>query len=227
MNDAKHKKFFDSQDPDENIILVVRKHGIVLASSFIVAGIFILIVSILYGVAEFTDIIKNELARAITLAIVSLLVLFTLLYAFIGWLIKYLDILILTSKHLVIIRQDGLFKRGMSVLDLSCIQDVATMQHGVLQTFLGYGKVDVQTAGEAPNFAYNGVGNPNEIQDAIMDAKEVYVNHDSNISSPVVKNANQATQQMKNQVMQNQNSVTDNKLNQNNQIDQNPNTKME
>ena len=80
MNDAKHKKSFDSQDPDENIILVVRKHGIVLASPFIVAGIFILIIFTLYGVIEFTDIIKNELARAVALTVVSLLVLFTLLF---------------------------------------------------------------------------------------------------------------------------------------------------
>ncbi len=182
------KKYFASQDPDENVILIIRKHKLVLWLPFISATVFGVLLFSFYGLFEYTDLINlNSLARAIIVCVISIMFLFTILYAFTSWLIKYLDILILTSKHLVIVRQNGIFSRDVSTLDLATIQDVATSQHGVIQTMFNFGKVIVQTAGEMPNFVYNNVGNPNDIQDAIMDAKELYIKKDTNISSSIVK----------------------------------------
>ncbi|MDD3480950.1 MAG: PH domain-containing protein [Patescibacteria group bacterium] len=190
MKHAKEMKYFESQDKDENVILVVRKHKLVLSMSFLVAAIIILFSLGLYIAAASQNILENNTLRAAIITIISVIYLFSLLYSFMIWLIKYLDILILTNKHLVIVRQDGLFKRGTSILDLSTIQDVCTRQSGVLQTVLNFGKIDIQTAGETPNFTYSGVGSPASIQDAVMDAKELYVKKDTNISSAVVTDSN-------------------------------------
>lgn len=174
-------KYFESQDPDENIILIVRKHPLVLASPFIMGTVMAISVITLYSLFLLMNVIMDGLVRAVFIWLVFVTLLYIPLLSFKAWLIKYLDILILSSKHLVVIQQDGLFKRGVSVLDLGTIQDVAIRQHGILQTLFGFGKIDVQTAGEAPNFVYSGVGNPATIQDAIMDAKEAYLkrNHHS------------------------------------------------
>lgn len=190
MIKEKSYKLFESQDKDENVILVVRKHKLVLSLSFLVAAIIIVFSVGLYAVASSQNILTNDTVRATVITVISLIFIFSLLYSFMIWLIKYLDILILTNKHLVIIRQDGLFKRSTSILDLSTIQDVCTKQNGVIQTVLNFGKIDIQTAGETPNFAYSGVGSPSAIQDAIMDAKELYVRKDTNISSSVVTESN-------------------------------------
>ncbi len=179
-------KYFESQDPDEKVIAIVRKHSLVLMTPFVVLSLFILVVITLYALLDYLGAISNTFSNSIARGIFGLLILYATLYSFTSWLIKYLDILILTNKHLVIIRQDGLFMRGVSVLDLGTIQDVATKQHGFIQTIFGFGKIDVQTAGEAPNFVYSGVANPISIQDAIMDAKEIYVKHNLKISSEIV-----------------------------------------
>lgn len=164
-------KYFDSQDPDEDIILVVRKHYLVLSSPFAVGFLMIISIIALYFMVNYQGFLTNRSAELGAILTIFTGIIYTILFSFKGWLIKYLDILVLTTKHLVVIRQDGLFRRGVSVLDLSTIQDVAIRQHGVIQTIFGFGKIDVQTAGEAPNFTYSGVGNPGSIQDAIMDAK--------------------------------------------------------
>jgi uncharacterized protein with PhoU and TrkA domain len=70
------------------------------------------------------------------------------------------------------IHQQGIFNRQVSELDLESIEDVTASVRGVFQTMLKYGTVFVQTAGELPNFNLTGIGNPNLIQQAIMEAKE-------------------------------------------------------
>ncbi len=183
------KKLFEAQDPDERIILVVRKHKLVLATSFIGAILISIIILVFYFLMTQTEIFATEQAQAIAVVIISLAFLYVLLFSFSAWLIKYLDILILTSKRLVVISQNGLFRRSISTLDLSTIQDVAVDQKGIFETFLNFGKVTVQTAGEMPNFVYKGVGKPCEIQDAVMDAKELYINHQNNISSNIIRDS--------------------------------------
>lgn len=166
------QKYFESQDPNEKIELVIRKHKLVLAMPFIFAGVIIFFIFVLYFLALFINGLESEVVRALVWTAISLTIPFVILFSFMVWLIKYLDILILTNKRLVVIRQDGLFRRGVSVLDLGTIQDVSAKQHGVLQTFFGFGKVNVQTAGEAPNFVYSGAAEPAKIQDKIIEAKQ-------------------------------------------------------
>lgn len=175
MRQIINKKYFEAQDPDEKVLVTVRKHKLVLAAPFIGAFFLVLVLTVLLTLMFKANILASELAKAVAVAVSSLAFLYILLYSFIAWLIKYLDILILTSKRLVIIGQNGLFKRSISTLDLPTIQDVAVDQKGVIQTFLNFGKITVQTAGEMPNFVYTGVSRPCEIQDAVMDAKELYI----------------------------------------------------
>lgn len=164
-------KYFESQDPDEKVILVVRKHPLVLAYSFLAGGMIAISLLVLYFTFRYLNVISGEEITALAGLLVYFFILYTLLFTFNGWLVKYLDILILTTKHLVVIRQEGLFKRGVSVLDLGAIQDVAIKQTGILQTLFGFGQIVIQTAGEIPNFVYSGVANPSNIQDSVMDAK--------------------------------------------------------
>lgn len=179
----KKEKYFESQDPDESVILIVRKHPFVLASPFLAGFMIVIAVLLLYLVLVSLNFLNLDSFRIIVELIIFLIIIYTLLYSFKGWLIKYLDILVLTSKHLVVIRQDGLFKRSVSVLDLSTIQDVAVKQHGILQTLIGFGKINVQTAGEAPNFVYSGVGSPGNIQDAVMGAKDSFTKKNHGLKS--------------------------------------------
>lgn len=173
-----YRKFFDSQDPDEKVILVVRKHPYLLSLPFLTIVMLWLISVAVYLFFSSQNFFGEEIVKVILVTIISLTLVYGVLLSFIGWLLKYLDILILTNKHLVVVRQNGLFNRGMSVLDLSTIQDVSIEQRGPLETFLKYGKLIVQTAGEVPQFVYTGPKNIEKIQDAIMDAKHQFIEGD-------------------------------------------------
>lgn len=169
-------KYFESQEADEKIIFVLRKHWTVLVTPILIGvGILILTAAVYLLIGTFDNIAITEVGETILSFVVSLIILFTTLYVFMSWLIRYLDVVILTDEHLVEIQQLSLFSRKTSELDLDCIEDASASQKGVVQTLFHYGKVLVQTAGELPNFDLNNFQDPDGIQQKIMEAKEHYM----------------------------------------------------
>jgi uncharacterized membrane protein YdbT with pleckstrin-like domain len=169
-------KYFESQEADEKVIFVLRKHWTVLITPLL-TGLGILILATIIGVLvkSFDNIVITETGETILACVFSLIILFTTLYVFMSWLIHYLDVVILTDEHLVEIQQLSLFSRKTSELDLDCIEDASSSQKGIVQTLLKYGNVLIQTAGELPNFNLNNFEDPDGIQQKIMEAKEHYM----------------------------------------------------
>lgn len=84
----------------------------------------------------------------------------------------YLDVWIVTNDRVVNTEQHGLFGRTVAELDLYKIQDVTSDVRGMLATFLNYGNVHVQTAGQKERFVFEEVPNPHEIRKRIIDLIE-------------------------------------------------------
>lgn len=89
---------------------------------------------------------------------------------FIEWTNHYLDLLIVTNKHLIDIEQHGLFSREVSVMSLEKIQDVTTDVRGFVPTVLGFGDLHIQTAGTEREFWLRLVDNPNYVRSKIKQA---------------------------------------------------------
>ena len=70
---------------------------------------------------------------------------------FIKWTDYYLDVFILTDRRVIYITQKGLFSRRIATSRLDRVQDVSAEVTGMMPTFLNYGDVHVQTAGEEKN----------------------------------------------------------------------------
>lgn len=68
--------------------------------------------------------------------------------------------------------QNGLFSREVSELELEKIQDVTTEVLGIIPTFLDYGHVYIQTAGEKERFIFASVPAPYRIKDTIMNLQK-------------------------------------------------------
>ena len=60
-----------------------------------------------------------------------------------------------------------MFNRIVAEHELEKIQDVTGEQKGIFPTFLSYGNVLVQTAGEVPMFIFRQVDNPFEVAKTI------------------------------------------------------------
>jgi len=68
----------------------------------------------------------------------------------------------------------------VSELELEKIQDVTTDVRGVIPTFLNYGNLLIQTAGERERFIFRNVPDPYEIKDTIMKLQNELENREEN-----------------------------------------------
>lgn len=80
----------------------------------------------------------------------------------------FLTMWVITSHRIVDISQDSLFSRQVSSFLLARVQDITTDVDGLFGTLIGYGTLNVETAGRAEKFAMDGVAHPEAIRDLIM-----------------------------------------------------------
>ncbi|MDP3971157.1 MAG: PH domain-containing protein [bacterium] len=180
-------KFFPTQRVDEHIVVMLRRHWIIWSKyvmqlilfNIIPAGIF----AFLYYLLDWT--IPNEGP-----IFVGLVLLLSFYYLSI-WLVYFhqfvdyrLDVWILTDQRIINIEQQGLFDRVISELNIQKVQDVTSEIRGQAQTFLDYGDVFVQTAGEQQRFVFQNVPHPEEVarlviktNDASTQINNVNINH--------------------------------------------------
>ena len=93
------------------------------------------------------------------------MVLLTFLFYF--WADYYLDMWIITTERIIDINQLGLFSREISEIPLRHVQDVTIEVHGIIETFLKFGTIKIQTAGER-EFTIDTVPRLYEAKDLIL-----------------------------------------------------------
>lgn len=162
-------KQIPNRQEGEELVLFLRRHGIILVSHFIIFTLLALVpVGLYIFLSQFyADLMTGEIYKAIQLLVVSLYYLFLILFFYNSFIDYYLDVWIVTSRRIINIEQKGLFNRMISEHELDKIQDVSAQQKGIWQTFFTYGNVNIQTAGEVPMFTFRQVDNPFEIAKTI------------------------------------------------------------
>lgn len=108
-------------------------------------------------------ILTNEIGRALLTVLALIYYLAALVIFFTAWTSVYLDVYTITTHRIINREQLGLFNRTVSEIDLSRIQDVAAEQKGMLATFLNYGNVYIQSAGEVERFVFVQIADPYRI----------------------------------------------------------------
>jgi len=175
MAEVKNIKYFESQQPDEEVIFVIRRHIIALMPVFAISTlIYIFGFFALFIFPGILPAVTKYPAYNVYILVVSLIFLFNTVFLFSNWVLHYLHISLLTTEHFVEIDQYGLFGRKVSALTLDRIQDVTNDQNGLIHTIFNLGFVQIQTAGEAPNFKLYYVPDPYKICQTIMETEEAY-----------------------------------------------------
>ncbi len=89
-----------------------------------------------------------------------------LVFLLFGFLIMatnyFLDIWVLTNKRLVDVDQRGLFKRDISEIRLEKIEDINIKIFGIIDTFLGIGTVEIESAGAVKEFSLKNIAHPEQ-----------------------------------------------------------------
>lgn len=172
MRQAGH--FFPDQRPTEKIVIFTRRHWISFLpyalSMVLMVGICVLLVWSLGRI--FPDLLVDDNIRYLVL-LGGVLAFLTLLFSFVGFLDYYLDVWMLTNERVVEIEQTSLFGREINELHLHNIQDVSSRVRGFLETFLDYGTILIQTAGETELFEFKYMPRPYEVEKVVLQLKRL------------------------------------------------------
>lgn len=167
-------KLLPSSLPGEHVIMQLRRHWFSFARIALIY-ILLLIAPLVawYAINAFEfslrDILFNGgLVEVIVRLFLSLYYLGVWVFFFQAWLDYYLDVWVITNERVLSLEQRGIFNRLVSELRLSRIQDVSSQVKGVWETFLHFGDVKVQTAGEEAHFVFYEVPDPYYVAERLM-----------------------------------------------------------
>ncbi len=159
-------------EPGERILLEVRRHMFMLYSkmAFLLILFFIpLGLSPLF--AQLIDKTTGGDYGSVLMGFLFMLwCLFLWVLFFFYWTDYYLDVWIITSKHIFDIEQKSVFRREISVTRLEQVQDVTISINGLFATFLKFGDLHIHTAGSEIDFTIKNAANPMHVKETIMRA---------------------------------------------------------
>ena len=133
-----HSKYFPDQFDDEDVLLVFRKHPVVMRKGLVLGllgpllGVMPSAIHPAYGM--------NVFFGGLGLGFVLGLIVF--FPSWIGW---HFSVFIVTNQRFLQIKQKGLFTRSVSDLSLHQIQSVNYEVAGIQETLLGFGTITMRT----------------------------------------------------------------------------------
>lgn len=165
---AKHKQQFEGQLEGEEVLLVFRRHPVVMRKGIIILMVLLLLGAIAGSITSSSTVEVGEFLGAFfkPLGVTFLIGMVILFYFWIGW---YFTLTIVTNKRLLQIHQEGIFKRrSVNDIDLNRILSINYEQRGMLETLLGFGTIIVQTL--VGDLVVHKVGHPSQRQREMITA---------------------------------------------------------
>jgi len=156
--DYPEKVSFVNEDPEEKIILLLRRHP-VTNLNWVIAAFFMLIAPFFFFLFPPLDTVPYDYQFAITL--VWYLITFAFIFEeFLSW---FFHVNIITDERIIEVDFHNLIYREITDANIDQIQDVTTQIGGGLRTFLNYGNVFIQTASEVPRIEFEDVPKPDKV----------------------------------------------------------------
>ncbi len=165
---------FPGHHDGERILLMLRRHWFVLFTTalfFLVLLALPLLLSVLIP-DGFIVLLRTTVWTGVVTLVLTAYYLFLWLFFFTVAVDYYLDVWIVTNERIVSIEQEGLFHRIIAEQSTARVQDVTSEVQGLFPTFLNFGHVFVQTAGERERFIFMQVPRPEDVKKVIIRAHE-------------------------------------------------------
>lgn len=161
---------------NEKVLMVLHRHWIVVVGRFIAAAFLAVLPVLVIPLVLAVNIISIPDTSGPVILFFSVIYLMILtLLLFIFWIDYYLDMWIITNERIVDIEQSGLFRREISEFTLDKVQDITVEIPDMVATFLKYGNLNIQTAGER-SFTIKQIHNVYEAKNLILDASKAINN---------------------------------------------------
>ena len=155
---------FDLQE-GENVLNFRRRHWWFLWPRTVLWTLFAVVPVIVIGwLATRYDL--GPTGPFLAVAIVIWLVIWAV-RLFLNWYAYQHDIWVVTNQRLVDSIKPNPFALRVATADLVNVQDITISKTGILPTFLNFGDVICQTAGEGQQFLISGIPDPESVQHLI------------------------------------------------------------
>lgn len=159
---------------DEVLLAFLRRHWFVMFLN-IVFFVFLMVLPVaIYSLipAYFLGLMAGSAWEGVFVMFVGAYYMMMWLFFFASVVDYYLDVWIVTSERIIDIQQVSLFRHIVSEQRIIRVQDVTSSVQGIIPTFLNYGNVNIQTAGEVERFVFEQVPNPERVKKIIFKAYE-------------------------------------------------------
>ncbi|HRI56967.1 MAG TPA: PH domain-containing protein [Anaerolineae bacterium] len=152
---------------DEEVIQIIRRHPASLWGRLALIVLVLVVALFIWGNFGGSGAFSSLLDIALVLVVIG-----GLLMGFMVWYRYHNDLWVITSQRLIDVTRSTPFSQQITTASLRNVQDINIRVKGVFNTMLNFGDVICQTASAAGNtFALIGVANPQQVLDAIDDAR--------------------------------------------------------
>ncbi|MBI2640964.1 MAG: PH domain-containing protein [Candidatus Sungbacteria bacterium] len=153
---------------NEKIVLIIHKHWFVMARTIATFAALVFIPPVILTFLPLaTEQFDIRIVEPATNFFLSLYIMVLFIFLFLLWMDYYLDMWIITTSRIIDAEQHGLFNREISEIPLQHVQDVTIEIKGFIETFLKFGRIRIQTAGER-EFTINFVPHLYEAKEVII-----------------------------------------------------------
>lgn len=153
---------FSFQDPDEQIVLVLRAHPITQVGWMLKAIIFSLLPIVF---SFFLNQVPLQISQLFFL--IFLWYGFCLSYTLTKFYFWYFNLGVITNKKIVDIDCFNIMSTSSTATTIDNIEEVQKKTTGLLPTWFDYGNIFVQTAGEKPNIEFVDTPHPTQVVQVI------------------------------------------------------------
>lgn len=154
---SEQKKAFKGQYDDEEVLMVFRKHPVVMRRGLIGFMFAILLGTIPSFIWVDFAVFYGGLAAGFALGALIMLP---------SWVYWYFSVYIVTNQRFIQITQKGFFHKKVVDLALNQIQMVNYEISGMQETLLGFGTMSVQT--QVGDLVIHNVHKPSEVQHELL-----------------------------------------------------------
>ncbi len=150
--------FFDSQQRDEVVLLLLRQHPVTQVK-WVFIGIILALVPFLLSFVGFLEFLPLRFQFVATLGW-YLLVFGYSLEAFLNW---FYNVYIITDERVIDVDFHSLLFKNVSYAKIDNIEDISATTSGALGSIFDYGTVRIQTAGAVTEFDFEHVPHPSRV----------------------------------------------------------------
>jgi len=151
---------FETQNEQEEIILLLRQHYIVNVGWIFATIVLGLIPTIVGPLLLTSKIVLTWMPSGYFIVLPLIWYLGVFGYALLNFLQWYFNVYIVTNERIVDVDWFNLLYKQLATTQLDKVQDVTFKQGGIADLFFNYGNVFIQTAGTEQNFEFVAVPHP-------------------------------------------------------------------